>query len=152
MSVDYKHLYGDDVIVFTKNDKKWGNFSNFVGGVEYIFQAEKYIHDKEHYNAILNAKTPSKAKYLGGKRGGKPLTKEQIEDWNNKRVMVMKRCIENKFSKDSEYSKLLLSSGDSYILEKSPWDSFWGGGRNGKGKNILGKILMERRNELRNNK
>jgi N-glycosidase YbiA len=148
MSIDYKQLYGDNVIVFTKNDKQWGRLSNFNGNVEYKFQAEKYKHDTEHYNEILNAKTPSKAKYLGGKRGGKPLTKEQIEEWNIKRIPVMKKCIEDKFSKDSEYTKLLISTGDSYILEKAPWDSFWGGGRNGKGKNMLGQILMERRNEL----
>jgi len=150
MSVDYNEIYGEGVIVFTKSDSKWGGLSNFKGGVEYKFQAEKYKHDIEHYNAILNAKTPSNAKYLGGKRGGKPLTKEQIENWNDKRIEVMKKCIEDKFAQGSEYAKLLQSTGDNYIVEKAPWDSFWGGGRNGKGKNILGKIIMERRNELNN--
>ena len=84
---------------------------------------------------------------MGGKRGGKPLTKEQIEKWNIRRTDVMKRCIAEKFSNGSNYAKLLLATGDHTLIEKAPWDSFWGAGRNGKGKNILGKILMKRRNE-----
>ena len=148
MPVDYESIYGKDSIVFTKTNPTWGKLSNFYGNVEHKFQAEKYPDDPEHQKAILNADTPAKAKRMGGKRGGKPLTEEQIKEWNQKRVDVMKKLVAGKCSDGNEYATLLLSTGLNQIVEKAPWDSFWGAGRNGKGQNILGKILMQRRQEL----
>jgi predicted NAD-dependent protein-ADP-ribosyltransferase YbiA (DUF1768 family) len=34
------------------------------------------------------------------------------------------------------------------IIEDSPRDWYWGIGKDGKGQNWLGKLLMERRQEL----
>ena len=148
MPITYESPNGENVIIFTKSHPEWGALSNFIGGVEHKFQAAKYEHDIEQYNAILNAKTPAQAKRLGGKRNGKPLTLEQIKEWNIRRIDVMKKCIVEKFTIQNDYGELLLSTGNRYIIEKAYWDSFWGAGRNGKGKNMLGKILMEHRAKL----
>jgi predicted NAD-dependent protein-ADP-ribosyltransferase YbiA (DUF1768 family) len=42
-----------------------------------------------------------------------------------------------------------LATGDEEIIENSPIDSYWGCGADGQGKNMLGKILMETRDILR---
>lgn len=39
---------------------------------------------------------------------------------------------------------------DREIVEDSPIDSYWGCGADGLGKNMLGKLLMKLREELKN--
>lgn len=45
---------------------------------------------------------------------------------------------------------ILLSTGNEEIIEKTTKDYYWGCGEDGTGKNMLGKILMETRDVLRN--
>jgi predicted NAD-dependent protein-ADP-ribosyltransferase YbiA (DUF1768 family) len=62
----------------------------------------------------------------------------------------MRDLIRIKFSKDPLKSRL-LNTGDSELIEGNWWgDKFWGvDERTGVGKNNLGKILMEIREELK---
>ena len=54
-----------------------------------------------------------------------------------------------KFSNEIMKQKL-LDTGDAELIEGNKHgDSFWGQ-VNGEGKNLLGKLLMQVRNELRN--
>jgi len=46
----------------------------------------------------------------------------------------------------------LLETGDAPIVEDSPKDSFWGWGPGRKGRNALGKIWMQLRQELQEGK
>ncbi|HCQ89967.1 MAG TPA: Swarming motility protein ybiA, partial [Clostridium sp.] len=39
--------------------------------------------------------------------------------------------------------KILLSTGEEEIIEKTSNDYYWGCGKEGAEKNMLGKILME---------
>ena len=39
---------------------------------------------------------------------------------------------------------------DEEIIENAPHDFYWGCGRDGTGRNMLGRILMEVRTALRN--
>lgn len=50
--------------------------------------------------------------------------------------------------KHSDLKELLLSTGNRYIAEHTANDDFWGDGGDGSGKNMLGKILMEVREDL----
>ncbi len=43
----------------------------------------------------------------------------------------------------------LLGTGDGELVENAPRDYYWGCGRDGSGRNMLGKILMEVRESLR---
>lgn len=63
-------------------------------------------------------------------------------DWNTKRIDIMRRCLNLKFAQNPLlYSKLMHTTED--IVEENTWnDTFWGV-CNGKGKNMLGKLLME---------
>jgi diaminohydroxyphosphoribosylaminopyrimidine deaminase/5-amino-6-(5-phosphoribosylamino)uracil reductase len=43
---------------------------------------------------------------------------------------------------------MLLSTAGSILVEASPHDLFWGGGREGEGLNYLGRLLMQLRSEI----
>lgn len=43
---------------------------------------------------------------------------------------------------------MLLSTAGSVLVEASPHDLFWGGGRDGEGLNYLGRLLMQLRSEF----
>ena len=44
--------------------------------------------------------------------------------------------------------QLLIGTADAVIIEKANGDSYWGCGPHGTGRNMLGLILMEVRNQL----
>ena len=73
------------------------------------------------------------------------------KDWDSKKLEFMNWGVREKF-KNNTLKELLLSTGDEELIEGNTWkDTFWGV-CNGKGKNHLGKILMEVRRELRGEK
>lgn len=109
--------------------------------VEHAYQAQK-THDQKEYDAIWKAETPREARNLGQ-------TVTLRKDWENVKDSVMKECVRAKFSQHKELQEQLLSTGDEEIIEDSPIDWYWGCGADGKGKNKLGKIIMEIREELR---
>lgn len=43
---------------------------------------------------------------------------------------------------------MLVSTAGSVLVEASPHDLFWGGGREGEGLNYLGRLLMQLRTEI----
>jgi hypothetical protein len=43
---------------------------------------------------------------------------------------------------------ILLATGDEEIVEDTSTDHYWGRGRSGTGKNVLGEILMRTRTQL----
>jgi ribA/ribD-fused uncharacterized protein len=43
----------------------------------------------------------------------------------------------------SEFRQELIDSGDAELIESSPFDFFWGEGRDGSGRNMLGELLMD---------
>jgi predicted NAD-dependent protein-ADP-ribosyltransferase YbiA (DUF1768 family) len=69
------------------------------------------------------------------------------EDWDKNKVDVMNYIVYQKFQ-DPLLKELLLETGDNIIEEHSN-DVFWANA-NGKGFNMLGKVLMHVRHLLRN--
>ena len=121
---------------FTLKGKYWQT-------VEHYFQAQKFpgLPQEER---IRTAPTPSKAKQLGRTR-----TKSLRADWEKVKDDIMRDAVMAKFRAHDELKKLLLSTGNEKLVENAPKDSYWGCGKNGNGKNMLGKILMETRKALR---
>lgn len=70
-------------------------------------------------------------------------------DWNDIKVERMRGVLRSKFSQNLSLNLKLLSTGDAAIVEASKTDAFWGIGKKGDGKNMLGVLLMELRGELR---
>lgn len=143
-----------ETINFYKTRDKYGCFSNFSrhsvkldGRIwptsEHYFQAKKFLSWDEQ-ELIRNAPSPSDAANLGRSRK-RPLRK----DWEEVKDDVMREVVRAKFNQHEDIKQILLSTKNAYLVEHTVNDSYWGDGGDGSGKNMLGKILMEIREELR---
>jgi hypothetical protein len=108
--------------------------------VEHAYQAHKTLNEDSR-ELIRNAKDPSIAKKLG--RGV-----EMRPDWDTVKEGLMRDFIRKKFESPFLAHKL-LETGDCELVFGNTWnDRVWGVCR-GTGANLLGKILMEVREDLR---
>ena len=71
------------------------------------------------------------------------------EDWNKNKVERMRGVLRAKFSQHRDLAEKLLATGDADLIEESNMDAFWGIGKKGNGRNMLGMLLMEIREELK---
>jgi len=122
---------------FDLDGKRWPT-------TEHYFQAQKFTSTPEYQEEIRLAKTPEKAKTLGGSRE-KPIR----ADWDQVREDVMKKALKAKFTQNADLKAMLLSTGNRPLVEANPTDSYWGYGRTKKGKNRMGILLQQLRDELR---
>ena len=140
-------------IFFCKLKGPYGCFSNFSSHPIYLdesvwptsehyFQAQKFENYKDR-SEVMMAKSPMEAAIKGRDR-----TRPLRLDWEQIKDDVMKKCVKAKVMQHEDVRKLLLSIPDTEIIEHTARDSYWGDGGNGTGKNILGKILMEIRDDL----
>lgn len=70
-------------------------------------------------------------------------------DWPEVRVDVMREILRAKAGQHEYVRRKLLATGDRELVENSWRDAFWGWGPNHDGLNMLGKLWMEVRSELR---
>lgn len=143
-----------DAIRFYSTADEWGEFSNFApypirldGATwptsEHYFQAQKFV-DPAVLAKVRKARSPLEAARLGRSR------KEKLRrDWESVKVGVMRKAVTAKFQQHPELATLLLSTGSAKIVERTELDDFWGDGGDGRGANMLGRILMQVRDELR---
>ena len=54
-----------------------------------------------------------------------------------------------KFKQHKDLQERLLATYPRELVEDSPMDSYWGVGKNGDGRNRLGRLLEQLREELR---
>mgnify|MGYP002128319120 CR=1 FL=1 len=107
--------------------------------VEHAYQAAKTNDHalRTHFRSLT----------AGGVKRAAPSGKLLRPDWNLVRVQIMDDLLRQKFSKEPFVSKL-LSTGCCYIEETNHWkDTFWGV-CDGRGENILGKLIMVIRADL----
>lgn len=69
-------------------------------------------------------------------------------DWESIKVDVMYKALKCKFTTYPHLESLLVATAGSVLVEGSPHDLFWGGGRDGEGLNYLGRLLMRLRSEF----
>jgi ribA/ribD-fused uncharacterized protein len=143
-----------DVIHFYRVSEEFGCFSNFApypvridGKVwptsEHYFQAQK-SDELERQEAIRQCESPMVAARMGRDRK-KPIRR----DWESVKVDVMRKVVRARFVQHDDIRQVLLSTGAAQIVEHTENDSFWGDGGDGSGQNMLGRILMETREELK---
>lgn len=70
-------------------------------------------------------------------------------DWDNIKVKVMRDILRAKAEQHEYVRRKLLATGDRELVEDSWRDDVWGWGPNRDGQNLLGKLWMEIRIELR---
>lgn len=78
-----------------------------------------------------------------------PTAKVRVGQFHEMKVRIMEVVVKAKMVDDERVALILLQTGEARLVEASPVDSFWGAGRDGKGKNQLGEILMRIRGQLR---
>ncbi|XP_020110716.1 riboflavin biosynthesis protein PYRR, chloroplastic isoform X2 [Ananas comosus] len=160
--------YDTNIISFYKTWDPYGAFSNFSPhpiempdengdyvtwrSVEHYYQAHKFMGvdspvAAEFVEQIQLAKSPEEAA-----RTGRKLQREHPElvrpDWESTKIDVMYRALKCKFATYPHLQTMLLSTAGSVLVEASPHDLFWGGGRDGEGLNYLGRLLMQLRSEI----
>jgi ribA/ribD-fused uncharacterized protein len=143
-----------DTIRFYRVDDDFGGFSNFsphpivLDGArwptsEHYFQAQKFA-DAAVRERIRKATGPMEAARLGRDRKLKLRA-----DWESAKVGVMHKALVAKFTQHADLRELLLSTGEAKLVEHTDNDSYWGDGGDGRGRNMLGQLLMRVRGELR---
>lgn len=70
-------------------------------------------------------------------------------DWDDVKVEKMRLILRAKVQQHEYVRRKLLATGDRELVENSWRDDFWGWGPNRDGQNMLGKLWMEIRAELR---
>lgn len=65
-------------------------------------------------------------------------------------MSCVRHYIYAKFTQHPDLNDLLLATVNAKIVEHTTNDSYWGDGGDGSGKNMLGKLLMETRERIRN--
>jgi ribA/ribD-fused uncharacterized protein len=78
--------------------------------------------------------------------------KDRVDpSWGGRRVAVMKEILQAKVDQHEYVKRKLLETGDRQIAEVDWRDSssFWGTGSDGDGENMLGRLWMEIRCEIR---
>jgi ribA/ribD-fused uncharacterized protein len=109
---------------------------------EHYYQAMKF-EDADIREQVRLASDPAQAEKIAKKH------KKQIrKDWDKIKETVMTRGTYIKCRTHGEVAKALLETGDKTIVENSQFDYYWGCGRDGRGTNTYGKILMDVRAKL----
>ena len=110
--------------------------------VEHYYQGMKF-EEGELRESIRCADHPQKASKLA--KANKKLVRK---DWSQVRQVMMTRAIYTKCRTHQEVADLLLATGNKKIVETSTYDYYWGCGRDGRGHNTFGKVLMSVRDKL----
>lgn len=133
---------------FYRERELHGEFSNFFKApieldgkiwktTEHYYQAQKSL-DEDVIENIRLASDPKKAAGLGRSLTLRP-------HWEAVKEEVMKKALLAKFTQHLDLQKKLLETKGIKLVEKSPFDGYWGSGSDGLGKNRLGELLMELR-------
>lgn len=141
---------------------QWFKCSFVVEGIRYE-TAEQYMMAKKallagdlmRYALIMNEPDPAKCKKLG-----KQVKDLDVTAWNQCKEEIVYHANFAKFTQNAQAQQTLLGTGNKVLAEASPYDPIWGIGLESsdpdstcpdrwKGQNLLGKVLMKVREEIR---
>lgn len=133
-------------------DGEYRFLSNFyhapvmVTGIKYLnteaaFQAGKSLNMEER--ELFSEMSPAHAKRMGRKI-------KLRADWHIAKIEVMELCLRTKFMTHKNLAEQLKATGNAELVEFNTWgDSIWGVTQEKGGTNLLGKLLMIIRNDLK---
>ena len=147
-------------VVFLKTHELYGGLSNMAAGypvtingtriltAEALYQACRFPHRPEVQRLIIEQASP-----MAAKMKSKPYRKDSRPDWEQVNVDIMRWCLRVKLVQNWErFGELLHSTGERPIIEESKRDAFWGAKATDAGtlvgRNVLGRLLMELRDQL----
>lgn len=143
-----------ETIKFYKINDEYGYFSNFapypifIDGykwltVEHYFQANKF-DNFEIRESIRLMESPMMAAKEGRNKKN-PLR----DDWEKIKDEVMEKALLAKFLQYHQLKIKLLNTENAVLVEHTSNDKYWADGGDGSGKNKLGQLLMNVREEIR---
>lgn len=121
---------------FFLDDMEWPS-------VEHYYQAMKCEND-DYRQKVQRAAHPKAARKQGRSRFIK-----LRKDWRKIKTVVMTRAIYTMCRTHPDVAKILLETGEDTLVESSNYDYFWGCGRDRRGSNHYGKVLMSVREKLK---
>ena len=121
-------------IVNINYQREWPNPSGLFGSNK----------EFEYMMNIRIARSPEEAARMGRDRSF-PLR----PDWEEVKDEIMFKALVAKFTQHKDLYDLLMSTGDALIVEHTERDHYWGDGENGRGKSLLGNLLMKLRGYLK---
>ena len=140
-----------NIIEFYSRKKEYGYFSNFwkapviIDGkiyptIVHYYQAAKFFTtDPAYASGIQNESITAAIKM--GKSKHHPLR----PDWEQIKDDIMRKALRAKFEQHSNLRLKLMKTINMKLVARTKYNSYWGDGGNGKGKNMLGVLLMELR-------
>ena len=151
-----------DSAVFLKTSERNGALSNMAPGFglcisgvdirssEALYQASRFPHMPWVQEEIFAQASPMTAKMKS-----KKYISNTRNDWIEVRVRIMKFCLRAKLVQNFEhFSEALINTGNIPIVEKKiRREDFWGAKVQSdgtlRGKNVLGRLLMELRDQVK---
>lgn len=147
-----------EIRFYRASEKPYGAFSNLFRR-EVEFEGETFATSEHAYQAgkarkesvrkwILDAPTPA----LLAMAAHGLYYWDIAPGWSKTKFDRMRAVLRAKFTQHEDLRALLLSTGEAVLIESAtvdnPVNRLWGE-VNGKGKNMLGNMLMELREELK---
>ncbi|SDW31729.1 NADAR family protein [Thiocapsa roseopersicina] len=121
---------------FSLDDAEWPTPEHYVLAMQF--------EDPALRAEIRSALDPQQARKLVKRH------KRKIRnDWDSVRRIYMTRAIYTRCLSHPASARALLETGDKRIIESSLYDYYWGRGRDGRGPNTYGEVLMNVREKLR---
>ena len=124
---------------------------------EQAFMWEKavFFNDHESASKILKEENPAKAKKLG-----REVKNFDDSKWSKVCYEIMYKINYEKYFQNTRLKNILLNTDDKMIIEANPRDTRWAIGLSAEddrvldesqwqGENLLGKVLMQIRDELK---
>jgi ribA/ribD-fused uncharacterized protein len=151
----------NDISFYRSNEKPYGAFSNLYKR-QIVFEDVTYATSEHAYQAgkarktavrdwILSAPTPA----LAAMAAHGLYVWDVAPNWAQIKFDRMRGVLRAKFTQHEDLYELLLSTGDKRLVEVGTVDNavnrLWGE-VNGRGQNMLGVLLMELREQLREEK
>ena len=158
----------NNIIGFYHEYEEYGCFSNWYRS-DFEYAGKKYISTEQYMmyqkmaqfraydiaDKILTETDQGKIKHLGRTK----LDNFNSALWDKTKYAIVKRGIRAKFLQNTDITEILLSTNNAVLAECARNDEQWGIGidinddirfdtSNWKGTNLLGRILMEIRQEL----
>ncbi|MER9302910.1 NADAR family protein [Mesorhizobium sp. M0496] len=148
----------DEIRFYRASEKPYGAFSNLYRR-NVVFEGEVFATSEHAYQAG-KARKPAVRKWLMEAPSAALLAMaahglyywDIAPGWSTTKFDRMRAVLRAKFTQHPDLRRLLLRTGDARLVESATADNevnrLWGE-VNGVGRNMLGELLMEIRNELR---
>lgn len=111
--------------------------------VEHYYQAMVFENQPSLVNKIMFAKTA-----LAAAKVGKWRFWQKRKDLKKVQSIIMTRAFYTKCKTHADVAQALLDTDQLRLVENNNYDYYWGCGRDRRGENAYGKVLMNVREKL----